>query len=87
MNIFFERQAKKFIEHADNLLKEKIKQEVLVIAKNPYDNKHLHGDLRDFYRHRFSHKGTAYRILYRIEERENLIIAGIGTRENFYRKI
>ena len=76
MNIFFERKAKKFIEHADNLLKEKIKQEVLIIAENPYANKHLHGDLSDFYRHRFSHKGTEYRILYRIEERENLIIAG-----------
>ena len=35
MNIFFERKAKKFIEHADNLLKEKIKQEVLVIAEKP----------------------------------------------------
>ena len=63
MNIFFERKAKKFIEHADNLLKEKIKQEVLIIAENPYANKHLHGDLSDFIGFRIKEQNIGYCIV------------------------
>ena len=85
MEIIFLKQAQKFIHKADKPLKEKIRLEILKIAKEPKIGKMLKGELRDFLSHHFSFKAVQYRIAYRILD--NLIIVSIATRENFYRDL
>ena len=86
MNVAFERKAKKFIERAHQPLKEKIKQAVHAILADPFRNRKCSGDLREYYKYKFTFQGVQYRIIYRIES-DTVIIAAIGTRENFYRNL
>lgn len=85
MEIIFLRQAHRFIQKADQALKDKIKEEVLKIAHDPKIGKLLDGKLKNLRSHHFRFVRTQYRIAYTIKN--NLIIVAIGTRENFYRDL
>jgi len=85
MEVIFLRQAYKFIKNADKPLKEKIKQEILNIQKNPYKAEKLRNKLQDIYSHHFSFQSVQYRIAYKIID--NIIVIAVGTRENFYRSL
>lgn len=85
MEIVFLRQAHRFIKKADKALKEKIKDAVLKISKNPTAGERLTGKLKKLRSHHFHFVRTRYRIAY--EVRNDLIIVAIGTRENFYRDL
>jgi mRNA-degrading endonuclease RelE of RelBE toxin-antitoxin system len=86
MNVAFERKAKKFIERTHQPLKDKIASEIRDIFADPFRDPPLSGNLREFRKHTFTFQGVQYRIMYRVET-EMVIIAAIGTRENFYRRV
>lgn len=85
MEIFFLRQAHRFIKKADSHLKEKIKQEVLKIKENPSLGETLSGNFKGLRSHHFSFTKTQYRIAYQFKE--NILIIAIASRENFYRDL
>ncbi len=85
MKIVFLRQAHGFVKKSDKLLKEKIKEEVLKILKNPKIGEQLTGKFKNLHSHHFRLLRTQYRIAYMVKN--NLIIVAIGTRENFYRDL
>ncbi len=75
------RRFKKFAP----LLQEKVKGEAIKLAEDPYKHEELKGALKGLRSYKFSFKGTAYRIAYRIKEREELIeIVLVHPRQNFY---
>ncbi|MBI5415059.1 type II toxin-antitoxin system RelE/ParE family toxin [Candidatus Peregrinibacteria bacterium] len=86
MEIFFLRQAQKFIKKSSQELEEKIKLETLKIQTNPYQKaRTLGGTLRGLFSHHFSYRGVEYRIVYKIEK--EILIVAIGARENFYKSL
>lgn len=86
MKVIFLRQPHKFIKRADGGLKEKIKNEVQKIQKNPIIGKRLKGaKLKGIFSHHFVFVKVNYRIAYKVID--DLIIISIATRENFYRDL
>ncbi|MFC1615922.1 type II toxin-antitoxin system RelE/ParE family toxin [Patescibacteria group bacterium] len=86
MKIIFLRQPYKFIKRADKDLKEKIKEKVLKIQKNPSIGKRLKSKrLRRIRSYHFVFVKVNYRIAYKVID--DLIIISIATRENFYRDL
>lgn len=86
MKIIFLRQPHKFIKRADKDLKDKIKEEVLKIQKNPIIGEKLKGkSLKGILSYHFVFVGVHYRIAYKVVG--DLIIISIATRENFYRDL
>ncbi|MEE4359842.1 MAG: type II toxin-antitoxin system mRNA interferase toxin, RelE/StbE family [Desulfococcaceae bacterium] len=58
------------------------------IRENPLKSQELGYGFKGLYSYHFSLKGTSYRIIYEIFERDELIVVVmIGTRESFYDKL
>lgn len=86
MEIRILKPAHRFIQRADKGLKEKIKNEIIKVAQNPYIGSPLSGSkLKKIFRYKFYYKGIHYRIAYAIEE--NILVILISSRENFYAKL
>lgn len=86
MKIIFLRQPHKFIKRADKNLKDKIKEEILKIQKNPIIGEKLKGNrLKGILSYHFVFIKVHYRIAYKVVG--DLIIISIATRENFYRDL
>lgn len=87
-NVLINRKVKKYIK---KLKDKKLKITILnaiydEIAINPYEVGDIkNDDLSNFFAYKLRYKGTQYRIAYTIDEDGRLvIIALVGTRENFY---
>jgi len=85
MEIIFLRQPHKFIRGADNLLKSKLREEVLLIKEFPKMGKLLKGKLKTLRVHKFVFNKTNYRIAYMLEG--NILVVYIASRENFYKDL
>ncbi len=83
-NIILRPKAVKFIKKADKVLKEKLKQELRSLSKDPFQNTKLAAPLSPLRSHHFTHQKTQYRMAYLVEN--NVIIILISIRENFYKK-
>ena len=78
------RRFKKFAPS----LQKKVKAEVKKLAEEPYGSEELKGPLKGLHSYKFSFKGTACRIAYRIIKEESLIeIVLVRPRENFYAEV
>lgn len=66
-----------------------INQVLPKIAKNPHDHGILlHGELRSYWKHTISFRGTNYRIVYQIDNQEKVILViAVGSREGFYDRL
>lgn len=72
----------------DKNLKEKIKNAIYEIQKNPYKGIKKMGDLRDIYGFDVFYNKTNYEISYQIyPDKYIIVIILIGTRENFYQEL
>jgi len=75
------RRFRKF----DPPLQEKVKAEAVKLAEDPYRHEKLKGSLKGLCSYKFSFKGTAYRIAYRLAEEDKLIeIVLVRPRQSFY---
>ncbi|MEW6607008.1 MAG: type II toxin-antitoxin system mRNA interferase toxin, RelE/StbE family [bacterium] len=81
--------VKKDLKKLSFEVREKIINEILpFLALDPYEGEILQGEFRRFWRFKFKHKKTEYRIVYEIFEEELIVLLIIiGTRENFYKKL
>lgn len=78
------RKYKKF----DQLLKEKIKEEVKHLSESPYRFEELKGALKGIRSYHFKHSETQYRIAYRIlEEKTEIEVVLVKSRESFYQAL
>ncbi len=58
------------------------------LKKNPQKGEQLEGVLRAFRSLHTTYKGTHYRIVYEVSQRlKEVIVRGVGPRENLYRKL
>ena len=88
--ITFASKARKFIKKLkENKLKDKFKLAFGEISENPYIGEAKIGDLAGFYCYDVFYNGTNYEIAYTIHEepKKIVVVALIGTRENFYEEL
>ena len=77
--------AKKDLKRLDKTVIHAVLSVLEKIAENPYAGEPFHGDLSNLKKWSLNHMGASYRIAYRIyEDRVEVVIMQIGTRENFY---
>jgi len=59
------------------------------IAQDPYkEGISLHGNLRNYWKYIFKHKGTEYRIIYSISDKtKEVLVVLVGSREGLYEKL
>jgi mRNA interferase RelE/StbE len=70
------------------VLKEIKKVHYKNIRENPFQSKELGYSFKGLYSYHFFFKGTSYRIVYEIFEKDELIVVVmISTRESFYDKL
>ena len=82
--IQYTKEAKKNIEKLDQSIKQVIKKAMESLSLNPYRGKPLAYELSGLY----SFRTSDYRIIYRIKEKEILIIViTIGHRKEIYKKL
>jgi mRNA interferase RelE/StbE len=80
----FTREAKKRIEKLDASIKKIIQKAIDSLAKNPYRGKPLSHELAGLY----SYRTSDYRIIYKIEEGQLIIIViTVGHRREIYKKL
>jgi mRNA interferase RelE/StbE len=80
----FTREAKKSIEKLDASIKKIIQKAIDSLAQNPYKGKPLSHELAGLY----SYRTSDYRIIYRIEEGQLIIIViSVGHRREIYKKL
>ena len=83
----FTTQAKRDIKRLDKDIQPNVMKKLAQLRDNPYLGSPLRGDLKDFYSLHMSLPGGQYRAAYVIDEGNPLIIVAIvGTRENFYQE-
>lgn len=87
--IRFMPRAEKYIKKLkEKDLKEKIKNAIYEIQKNPHIGKLKKGDLGTIYGFDVFYHKINYEISYQIySEKELIVIILIGTRENFYQEL
>ena len=82
--IKYTREAKKRIEKLDPSVKQIIKKAIESLSSNPYRGKPLSYELAGLY----SLRTSDYRIIYRVREKELIIIIiTIGHRREIYKKL
>jgi mRNA interferase RelE/StbE len=82
--IKFTREAKKRIEKLDASIKKIIQKAIDSLAQNPYKGKPLSHELAGLY----SYRTSDYRIIYKIEEGQLIIIViTVGHRREIYKKL
>jgi len=83
------RAEKYFKKIKDSALKNKFKNAIKEIRKNPYIGKPKKGNLKGILGYDFRYNNTVYEIAYEIVEinGEVVIIILAGTRENFYKEL
>lgn len=82
--IKYTKEAKKKIEKLDPSIKHIIKKAIESLRSNPYRGKPLSYELAGLY----SFRTSEYRIIYRIKEKQLLIIViSIGHRREIYKKL
>ena len=80
----FTREAKKRIDKLDASIKKIIKKAIDSLAQNPYRGKPLSHELAGLY----SYRTSDYRIVYKIEEAQLIIIViTVGHRREIYKKL
>ena len=86
--IFYVTAVKKDIKALSNKVRLLIDDNLLVLAKNPFAGKFLHGEFKGYFSYSFSSQGTEYRIIYQVLKNELIVlIIMIGSRENLYRRL
>lgn len=85
----YHKLIKKDIKKFSSALKNIIRNEhINKIRNNPYQNKNLKGKFKQFKSYAFTYKGVSYRIIYKINERDQIIyIYVIYKREEVYEKL
>lgn len=82
--VLFTREAKRNIEKLDSSIKKIIKKAIESLALNPAKGKPLTYDLAGLY----SLRTSDYRIIYRIREKQLIIIViAVGHRKEIYKKL
>ena len=83
-SVKFTREAKKRIEKLDASVKNIIQKAIDSLAQNPYKGKPLSHELAGLY----SYRTSDYRIIYKIEEGQLIIIVvTVGHRREIYKKL
>lgn len=83
-SVKFTREAKKRIEKLDAYIKKIIQKAIDSLAQNPYKGKPLSHELAGLY----SYRTSDYRIIYKIEEGQLIIIViTVGHRREIYKKL
>ena len=82
--IKYTREAKKRIEKLDPSIKKIIKKAIKSLSLNPFKGKPLSYELAELY----SFRTSDYRIIYRVKEKELVIIViSVGHRREIYKKL
>jgi len=83
-SIKYTKEAKKKIEKLDKSIRLVIKNAIESLSSNPYKGKPLSYELADLY----SLSASDYRIIYRIKEKQLIIIVvTVGHRREIYKKL
>ena len=83
-SIKYTKEAKKKIEKLDKSIRLVIKKAIEYLSSNPYKGKPLSYDLAGLY----SLRTSDYRIIYRIKEKQLIIIVvTVGHRREIYKKL
>jgi mRNA interferase RelE/StbE len=83
-SVFFTREAKRNVEKLDPSIKRIIKKAIESLAVNPAKGKPLAYDLAGLH----SLRTTDYRVIYRIREKQLIIIViAVGHRKEIYKRL
>ncbi len=87
-SIFFTSQAKRVFKKLPSDVQDKLKTEATALSANPLAGEPLQGRFRSFRSLHKSHKGVAYRIIYQILSKTNMIVIVLADkRENIYKRL
>jgi mRNA interferase RelE/StbE len=82
--VFFTREAKRNVEKMDPSIRKIIKKAIESLAVNPAKGKALSHDLAGLH----SLRASDYRIIYRIRERQLIVIViAVGHRKEIYKRL
>ena len=82
MNLFLTNTFKKRFQNLPQNAQKRVKESLLLIHKKPFSGKKLMGDLEG----EFSYRVGQYRIIYFIDENDNIWIETVRHRKNAYRR-
>lgn len=86
--LYISNQAKKDIKRLDKPVIKKLVSVLEEIAENPFLGEPLKGELSHLKKWKLIHFGVEYRIAYLIiEDRVEVRVLQVGTRENFYNEL
>jgi mRNA-degrading endonuclease RelE of RelBE toxin-antitoxin system len=77
----FQKLRKKLREEDERAL---LREEVLLILKNPESGKKLKGEFRDLHSLRYSVQGQARRLIYRYDK-DSVVLFSFGPRQRIYK--
>ena len=87
-SIFFTNQAQRVFKKLTPDVQDKLKSEASTLSGNPLAGEPLQGAYRAYRSLHLSHKGTAYRIIYQIVTKSNMIVIFLADkRENIYKRL
>jgi mRNA-degrading endonuclease RelE of RelBE toxin-antitoxin system len=82
--VLLSRQAEKFYEKLKKNVKARVREALIILEKQPYTGKRLHGELKENY----SMRVGKIRIIYTVSEKDKTLhIIAIGPRKRIYRSI
>jgi len=86
--VFLSNKAGKQYKKFDSYVRDKIKSNLDGLKQHPHKAFTLSGKYAGLRYLKIIHKGVMYRIVYDIsEERKEVLIIFLGTRENFYKEL
>jgi addiction module RelE/StbE family toxin len=87
-SIFFTNQARRVFKKLPQDVQSKLKTEASTLSQNPLAGEPLQGSYRQFRSLHLSFKGVAYRIIYQIVAKANMILVVlVDKRENIYKRL
>ncbi|MBI1755276.1 type II toxin-antitoxin system mRNA interferase toxin, RelE/StbE family [Candidatus Azambacteria bacterium] len=86
--IFYITAVKKDLKDLSTEARQFLDQHFAALSENPFQGEFLHGEFRGYFSYHFPHKGTDYRIIYRIVKEELVVLViMIGSRKNLYSRL
>jgi len=88
-SIFYTSASKKDLKKlSKEIIEIIIKNHLPVLLNSHYNNERLSNPFKNCWKYAFPYKGTEYRIIYQVFNKElKILIILIGSRENLYKKL
>jgi addiction module RelE/StbE family toxin len=87
-SIFFTNQARRIFKKLPQDVQDKLKIEASALSESPLTGEPLQGSHRSFRSLHVGYKGVAYRVIYQVLTKSNMVVIFLADkRENLYKRL